>query len=101
MIILLSFLLINASEFIPSERYGHTANYNEIDNKIYFLGGVDRNNSTLADFFTLEISNSLNIIAPNFEQQILNPTPPPKVAFVTSVIKNSKIYVYGSSDDTM
>ncbi|CAG8676886.1 8962_t:CDS:1, partial [Ambispora gerdemannii] len=100
MIILLSFLLINASGFIPSERYGHTANYNEIDNKLYFLGGVDRNNSTLADFFTLEISNSLNITAPNFEPQILNPAPP-NVTFVTSVIKNSKIYVYGSSDDTM
>ncbi|CAG8660286.1 5117_t:CDS:2, partial [Ambispora gerdemannii] len=58
---------IEPSRFI---HYGHTANYN----KIYFLGGVNRYNSTSAAFFTLEISNSLNITAPKSEQQILNHT---------------------------
>ncbi|CAG8601980.1 10111_t:CDS:2, partial [Ambispora gerdemannii] len=89
----------NAIELLRFIRYGHTANYNKIDNKLYFVGGVDRHNSTSADFFTLEISNSLNITAPNFEQKILNPTPP-NVAFITSEIKNSKIYVFGSFEDT-
>ncbi|CAG8499734.1 12269_t:CDS:2, partial [Ambispora gerdemannii] len=82
--------------FSPIIRYGHTANYYENDKKIYFLGGVDRNNNTLADFFTLEISN---ITAPKFE--ILYPSTSPKIAFATSVIISSKIYVYGSSDGKM
>ncbi|CAG8529289.1 717_t:CDS:2 [Ambispora gerdemannii] len=88
---------IEPSKFI---RYGHTANYNKLDKKIYFWGGIDRHNSTSADFFTLEISNSLNITAPKFEQKTLDPTLP-NAAFATSVINNSTIYVYGRFDGTM
>ncbi|CAG8499234.1 3210_t:CDS:2 [Ambispora gerdemannii] len=96
-IILLSFLFANADVF---SRYGHTANYNEIDKKIYFLGGLDRNDSSLIDFFTLEISSSLNI-TPIFNPQNLVPPILPSVLFAASVISNSRIEVYGSSDGKM
>ncbi|CAG8531520.1 5362_t:CDS:2 [Ambispora gerdemannii] len=91
--IILSFLLTNASGFIPSKRYGHTANYNDTENKIYFFGGALDDDSISVDFFTLEVKSL------KFEQQQIISNPP-EVVFATSVINNSKIYVYKGRDGT-
>ena len=88
--------IVEVKSFIPEGRLAHSSI--NVDNKLYFFGGVNDNDFVISEVFYLDLSESFDADAPSWIDVSASSAIPVKTAWATNVLINNSdptIYLIG------